>query len=464
MINIKKLVALATLASVVISSGCASLGPNYQPKVSGYGYDAELYASLEPNGDDWSFRDFSPSGNKNERNVRLSDFRYLGSVKERRCLRGALGLTSGNCEKAFVFSKSKPSLVSPFFLPITALGVFFGEGSTRILPLMSYANFDWNEYWEAIESAQGNDSFTERYPALYDRYVHALNLNEKLRQIHEDREKFLIQDFKDRTHVGLKISPTSSFRPNKTIHALSDDDLQVRTNLSVSLDEIKKNLLSTNEVFRTLDDLEHRLTEVEHHAEAAQETINSSHLNVSFSMSRSFMSNLDEYLLGVIVPPEISWDENRKTPSKDTFKAMVMFKSESDIAKMNAAKQQAALLRQQQQAQRQTEKVAQLKSQIGSQFCSNGLITYSSYNCYNGICGNIDRKEAGQLIAYLEDFTGNGQRLKLRVLSWATDTGKTRHAPSSNILFKSNEGWKQNTTPGLIFWSDSDDWYRCNER
>lgn len=95
---------------------------------------------------------------------------------------------------------------------------------------------------------------------------------------------------------------------------------------------------------------------------------------------------------------------------------------------------------------------------IGRKICKFGDLKYSWSNGHV-VFGKLHYENAiefGQIIAFLEEYSPDGYRIKFRVLGWANEGGALKYQPMQPPLLG-----EFSTLAGGIYWDDVKDWSLC---
>ena len=65
--------------------------------------------------------------------------------------------------------------------------------------------------------------------------------------------------------------------------------------------------------------------------------------------------------------------------------------------------------------------------------------------------------EQGQLVAFLENYSADGNRIQIRMAGWATPSARLRYNPAHHPKMG-----PLGSEPGVVYWDDVKDWFICN--
>lgn len=97
------------------------------------------------------------------------------------------------------------------------------------------------------------------------------------------------------------------------------------------------------------------------------------------------------------------------------------------------------------------------KQNYGRKICKNGTLQYSKYTgiMMFGKPYYINHSTPGQVMAYLEDFSDDGYRIKIRVAGWGIEIGRLELSASPTL-----DGLT--AQEGMVSWSDVLGWFICD--
>lgn len=179
-----KRTVLSILVAAPLVVGCASKGQDYGETLDTYEDQGIAFsADIEESSEGWRFENVQ-RGTSGE--VKLDDLYPVDLEYSGRCATGFWGLTEGFCG-APKFGESEVTMghivASPITVPLQQVFTlifapiieledsyqhsFLEHPDVLILPLSANQEFDWNEYWNAVEEAKASDDFYERFINSY---------------------------------------------------------------------------------------------------------------------------------------------------------------------------------------------------------------------------------------------------------------------------------------------------------
>ena len=332
------------------------------------------------------------------------------------------------------------------------------------------SNIDSSQYMDAKSLVQRD------YPELYKRYISALSKQDEITEKLEIRRENLEKTFKENANIELVMVNFGELVQSKLSVKPNVDHVSYNSRLSIIDHQIRGNFIGKNERFRSKKTLVKRLDELEIFYPTALDSISKSYLVVDLHL-KNIVKKYDNYIQKIDIPKSIEWNEN--TPSIKIIVTITFIpenilaerenkriSEESENAerkiKESAVKLEKELKKIISENKIRSAKMADLDNNIGQRYCSNGHINYLSSVCSSTSCWNKETTEPAQLQAYLEGFTEDRQRLRLRILNWANSTGRVYYIENSDILFLA-ETWRQKVKAGIVFWSNIDDWFLCKQ-